>query len=88
MENRTEPVGSPELPAWPEWLDIATAARYLQISISTLRSLLREPNHPPVARVTDRLYRVHRPSLDHWLEQRAAGAKTVDQVIAELRCRS
>jgi DNA-binding transcriptional regulator YiaG len=37
--------------------------------------------------VTDRLYRIHRPSLDHWLEQRAAAAKTVDQVIAELRCR-
>ncbi len=82
---KNEPHLKHEQARWPEWLTIASAAAYAEISHRHLRNLARQPGFPAVR--IGRLVRVHRPSFDRWLAEQGAAGQSVDQALAEIRSR-
>ncbi len=80
-----EPNLKHEQARWPEWLTIASAAAYAEISQRHLRNLARQPGFPMVR--IGRLVRVHRPAFDAWMARQGAVGHAVDQVLAEVRSR-
>ncbi len=73
--------------AWPEYLDIATLARYTSLSEAMLRKLLRDPLDPIPSFLVGRSRRFYRPAVDAWMSRRGAVGQAVDQALAEIRSR-
>ena len=76
------PAGPSDLPTWPEFMSIATAARFLDCSEGHIRALLRA-GLPSVA--IGRCRRISKRDLEIWLARLPGAAQAVDQVLAELR---
>jgi len=71
-----------DLPSWPEWMSIGTAARFADCSEGRIRASLRE-GLPSV--LIGRCRRIARRDLEGWLRRQPGAAQAVDQVLAELR---
>jgi len=69
---------------WPEYLDIATLARYTCLSESTIRNLLKSPDPIP-SFLVGRARRFYRPSVDMWMRRRMAGPAGLDDVLEQIR---
>jgi excisionase family DNA binding protein len=72
------------LPGWPEFLSISSAARYLDCSEGFVRKLLSAPDPLPSLTI-GRARRIPRAALDAYLARQMAGAPSVDALLAELR---
>jgi excisionase family DNA binding protein len=72
-----------EAPTWPQYLDVATLARYTSLSEGTIRGLMKGPNPLPSFTV-GRSRRFYRPAVDAWMARRAPGAG-MDALLDEIR---
>ena len=70
--------------SWPEYMDIATLARYVCLSESTIRGLMRNADPLPSFTV-GRSRRFLRQAVDTWMRRRAGAFTAVDAVIDEIR---
>jgi excisionase family DNA binding protein len=73
------------LPAWPEFLSIATAALYLDCSEGFVRKLLADPLDPIPSITLGRARRIPRVALDTYLAKQMAVAPSFDAILAEVR---
>ena len=85
VRGKTNPVGSPELPAWSEYLDLQGLSRYTSLSSKVIRKLQQDPVDPLPCVPVGRGGRYYRPAIDAWMARRAGQARAVDQVPEELR---
>ncbi len=70
---------------WPEFMSVATAARYADLSPSMVRKLLADPADPLPSLLLGRARRIPRAALDAYLARRLGAAASVDVVLAEIR---
>lgn len=73
--------------AWPEYLDIATLARYTNLSEAMLRKLLRDSLNPLPSVMVGRARRFYRPAVDTWMAKRASESQGIDALLDDLRRR-
>lgn len=69
---------------WPEYLDIATLARYTSLSAGTIRGLMKGPDPIPSFTV-GRSRRFYRPAVDAWMARQAGAGQAVDALLDEIK---
>jgi hypothetical protein len=79
------PAKTPAEPA--EYMSIATAARYADISPGMVRKLLADPLDPLPSFLLGRSRRISRASMDSYMARRMVRPVSVDALLVKLRSR-